>query len=124
MNKFMFTALLCLMAGTLAPAQDFPAPPEPTSPSSGSGPWEHGRMGAYAPADPQQPLVQDARAFIQRHLATMTLNEVTEAYTQVVAGLNVKLVCAVQDEDGNHTWQFIAYRSLDGRWHFHSAARL
>jgi hypothetical protein len=118
MNKFLFAALLCPMTAMVGFAQGLPAPQADFFPSG------HGRMGAYAPASPDNPLVQDARAFIQRQLASMTLNEVTEAYTQVVAGLNVKLVCEVQGQDGTAPWQFIAYRSLDGQWHFHSAARL
>ena len=72
----------------------------------------------------EAPLVQEARTFLQGRLFGMTLNQVREAYTQVVAGLNVKLVCEVQEEDGLATWQFVAFRSLDGHWHFHSALRL
>ena len=116
MNKLILAALLCPLFASGAVAQ----PVAPDSSNATEGPI----MGAYAPAATDNPLVQDARAFIQNHLASMSLNEVTEAYTQVVAGMNVKLVCEVAGEDGTATWQFVAYRSLDGRWHWHSATRV
>jgi hypothetical protein len=118
MKHLLFSALLCpLLSAQPAPLQAVPAAPGDSIPR---GPV----MGAYAPANLDAPLVREARNFIQSHLALMVLGEISEAYTQVVAGLNVKLVCSVTGDDGRSTWQFIAYRSLDGRWHFHSATRL
>ena len=116
MNKLVMASLLCPLVSV--PARALPPPND--RPSSLSGPL----MGAYQPAPCDSQLVQDARSFVQRHLASMTLDEVTEAYTQVVAGLNVKLVCTVSGEDGPASWQFVAYRSLDGQWHFRSANHL
>lgn len=113
MNKYVLTALLCPILGSPAAAQT----------AAAASPSNH-RMGAYEPAPTDTPLVQEARTFIQRHLASFNLDEVTEAYTQVVAGFNVKLVCKVTAEDGPSAWQFVAYRSLDGQWHFWSADRL
>jgi hypothetical protein len=81
-------------------------------------------MGAYEPAPCDMPLVQDARAYIQKHLPSMNLEDVKEAYTQVVAGLNVKLICSVTADDGQSNWQFVAFRSLDGHWHLTSAKRI
>jgi len=115
MNRFLLAALLAPMAGAMAQGVDTSAPAADPAPSG------RGTMGAYAPASLDNPRVQEARACIQKNLASITLNEVTEAYTQVVSGLNVKLVCSVQGEDGPAKWQFVAYQSLDGRWHFHSA---
>jgi hypothetical protein len=99
----------CLLAASPAFAQAPTVPPP---------------MGAYRPAPVDTPLVGDARAFVQKHLASMTLGDVTEAYIQVVAGLNVKLVCTVVADDGPSAWEFVAYRSLDGKWHFYSANRI
>jgi len=70
------------------------------------------------------PLVLDAKAYVQKHLAAMSLGEVTEAYTQVVAGVNIKLVVNVTADDGPSSWQFVAYQSLDGKWHLYSANRI
>ena len=115
MNKLVLATLLCPIAGSMPPGQ-----PAGDVPTSVTGPL----MGAYQPAACDTQLVQDAKTFLQHNLAAMNLDEVTEAYTQVVAGLNVKLVCAVSGEDGPAKWQFVAYRSLDGHWHFHSATHL
>lgn len=110
MNKYVLTALLCPLIGTGAGAQE-PA-----------GADLH-PMGAYEPCPTDTPLAMDARAFIQENLAALAIDEVCEAYTQVVAGLNVKLVCKVTGEDGPSRWQFVAYRSLDRRWHLYKADR-
>ena len=118
MKQLVLTLMLLPALGVPGLAQQAPAEEELASP------WEHGTLGAYAPARLEAPLVQEARTFLQGRLFGMTLNQVREAYTQVVAGLNVKLVCEVQEEDGLATWQFVAFRSLDGHWHFHSALRL
>jgi hypothetical protein len=116
MNKGVLAALLCLFTGMAAHAQANPQP--------GSTPANTHRMGAYEPAPSDMPLVQDAKTYIQKHLASMSVNEIREAYTQVVAGLNVKLICAVTSDDGPSDWQFVAFRSLDGRWHLTSARRI
>jgi hypothetical protein len=71
-----------------------------------------------------QPQVQAARAFVQQKLPNLTLLDVTEAYTQVVAGINVKFVSTVSDDEGTTNWEFVAYQSLDGKWHLTSANRL
>jgi hypothetical protein len=81
-------------------------------------------VGGYSPAPTDTPLVTDAKAFLQASLPSWSFREVVEAYTQVVAGLNVKLVCDVTEADGPSQWQFVAFRSLDGRWHLTSAERL
>ena len=118
MRNFILTLMLLPALGVPALAQQHPLPEEQDSPR------HPGSMGAYAPASLEAPQVLEARTFLQGRLPNMTLNELREAYTQVVAGLNVKLVCEVLEEDGPATWQFVAFRSLDGRWHFHSALRL
>lgn len=117
MNKYVLTAMLCPFMTATGQAQ---APQDP------SGPPNPSRIivGGYQPAQTDTPLVLDAKAFVQKHLASMNLNEVTEAYTQVVAGLNVKLVCEVMADDGPSFWEFVAYRSLDSKWHFYSANRI
>ena len=120
MRSYALTLMTFILTTALGvPAMAQWSPGQEDQPSS-----RPGRMGAYAPAGLEAPMVLEARTFLQGRLPSMTLNEVREAYTQVVAGLNVKLVCEVEEEDGPATWQFVAFRSLDGRWHFHSALRL
>jgi hypothetical protein len=113
MNKFVLSALLCPILGSPLSAQAATDP----------GSREH-RVGAYQPAPSDTPLVREALAYVQRQLTTLSLGEVTEAYTQVVAGLNVKLIVKATGDDGPSEWQFVAYRSLDGKWHFWSASRI
>jgi hypothetical protein len=81
-------------------------------------------VGGYQAAALDAPLVLQARAFIQKHLALLRLEEVQEAYTQVVAGTNVKLVCQVTGEGDPARWEFVAWRKLDGTWLLQSARKL
>ncbi len=82
------------------------------------------RVGGYQAAALDAPLVVQARAFIQKHLAILRLEEIQEASTQVVAGTNVKLVCKVSGEGEPARWEFVAWHKLDGAWLLHSARRL
>lgn len=81
-------------------------------------------VGGYHAAALDAPLVLQARTFIQKQLALLRLEEVQEAYTQVVAGTNVKLVCRASGEDGPAFWEFVAWRKLDGAWELRLARRL
>ena len=105
--------LLAALLAPLAFIQAQPTPPSLTQP----------RKGGFKPTPTDSPVVLDAKAFLQSQLSTMTLTEVLEAEVQVVAGLKVRLLCAVTGDDGASTWQFLAFRSLDGRWHFQGANR-
>jgi hypothetical protein len=80
--------------------------------------------GAPQPADQNNPLVLDAKAFIQKQFALMRIEEIKEAHTQIVAGRNVRLVCRVKEEQGEGTWEFVAGRSLSGHWQLLLARRL
>jgi len=110
MNKYVLTALLCPLLPLSAQ----------TDATDRSGPI----MGGYQAAPTDLTLVQEAKVCVQHHLSSMTLDEVMEAYTQVVAGLNIKLVCAVRDEDGPACWQFVVFKDLEGKWHLTSANRI
>jgi hypothetical protein len=115
MNKLVLVALLCPLFGTMCNAQ-IPVPNAPT--------LHPGLPGGYAAYPCDGSDVQDAKAYLQGLLPFMTLGEVTEAASQVVAGLNLVFTCAVVDAEGPAKWQFGAFRSLDGHWHFYSANRL
>jgi hypothetical protein len=81
-------------------------------------------VGGYQPAAVDSPMALEARAFIQKHLAILRLDRIQEAYTQVVAGTKVKLVCQVSGEGAPSRWEFVAWRKLDGTWELQSARRV
>ena len=112
MNRYVLAALLCSNFFNSAQAQ-LPVAAE-----------QRVLVGAYSPAPLDLPLVQETKAYVQKHLAAMTLGELREAYTQVVAGVNIKVVCNVTADDGNSTWEFVVYQSLDGKRHLYSANRI
>jgi hypothetical protein len=109
-NKFVVAALLCVLPGMAA--------------QSRSGNPDTLMVGAYVPVSPEITLVQEARNFIQGHFSSLSLGAPVEASSQIVAGVNIKFICPATDEDGAADWQFVAYRSLDGVWHFISAEKL
>ncbi|GEM_PF-1307927 len=115
MNAFVLAAFLC---PALALSAQSPAQP------SGAPGGDSILVGDYRPTPVDQPQVVEAKGFLQQKLPNLTLLDVTRAYTQVVAGLNVKLVARVLDEEGTMDWEFVAYQSLDGKWHLTSANRI
>jgi hypothetical protein len=116
MNKYVLAAMLCPMFGATAGAQSLEF--------ADAAPSSRGLPGGYQPCPVDATVVEEAKTFVQRHFTSMTLLEVKEAYTQVVAGLNVRFTCVVQGDDGLSEWQFVAYLSLDKQWHLHSANRI
>ncbi|WP_306599435.1 hypothetical protein [Geothrix sp. 21YS21S-2] len=114
MNPSVLAAILCPVLSLSAQSPARPA----------DGPGDVLRVGDYRPTPVDQPQVLEAKGFLQRKLPNLTLLDVTRAYTQVVAGINVKLVAKVLDEEGTMDWEFVAYQSLDGKWHLTSANRI
>ena len=114
MNRIVLAAMLCPLFSLNVQAQS------PANPAGQEGIL----VGAYEPAPSDTPLVAEARSYVQNHLARLSVQEVDEAFIQVVDGLNVKLICEVTAEDGPSTWQFVVYRSLKGQWQLQSAHRL
>jgi hypothetical protein len=80
--------------------------------------------GAAQPAALEDPLVVEAKHCVQKNFAILRIERVTEASTQIVAGRRVRLVCRVKEEDGEGTWEFVAFRPLQGHWRLQSANRL
>jgi len=90
----------------------------------GASPGAQPRAGAYRQVDPASPEVQEARAEVQKNFTSLRIQAVSEAYAQVVAGMNYKLVCRVLEDGGSGTWEFVIWRKLDGTWKLTSARRL
>jgi hypothetical protein len=80
--------------------------------------------GGYQPADVESAMVQEARAAAQKQLPNLRIETVLEAYVQVVAGANYRLVCRVSGEDGPSTWEFVVWSRLDGQWQLTDARRM
>lgn len=116
MNRIVLAALLCPLLGVMAHAQTTPAGAPPTQ--------NEILFGAYTPVPSNTPVVVEARNYVQSRLMSMTLGEVSVAYTQVVAGLNVKIVCSVMEDGHESSWKFVTFKSLDGQWHLGLAQRL
>lgn len=93
-------------------------------PLAASAAPEPPRVGSYRPVDPASPEVQAAKAEIQKHFTNLRIQSVSEAYAQVVAGMNFKLVCKVLEDEDDSTWEFVVWRKLDGVWKLTSAHRL
>jgi len=103
--------LLLPLLGLTLMAQALPPTPKP-------------RPGSVQPANLDDPLVEEAKGFVQKHLAILRIERVTEATTQVVAGRRVRLLCRVKEEEGEGQWEFIASRQPNGKWHLQLAKRL
>jgi len=80
--------------------------------------------GGYQTTDVDSAQVREARAAVQKNLATLRIESVREAYVQVVAGLNFRLVCEVSGEGGPAVWEFVIWHKLDGTWQLTGARRL
>jgi hypothetical protein len=102
---------LAAFLGVALTAQAAAVPPRP-------------KAGAPRPAALDDPLVLEAKAFVQKHFALLRLGEMLDASTQVVAGRNIRFTCRVEEEDGAGTWTFVAWRRLDGRWRLQLAERV
>lgn len=112
MKSILFPLFVCpLMA---AP----PAHTRPTAPASQAMP------GGYQSVDREAAPVQEAKATVQKELSALSIEAVLEAYQQVVAGMNYKLVCRVAEPGGADTWEFVVWHRLDGTWKLTSARQL
>ena len=111
-RRLPLSALLVFVSFNLSTMAE--TPPNPAKPSP----------GAPQLAEQNDPLVLEAKEFVQKHLALLRIEEIKEAHTQVVAGRNVRLVCRVKEDQGEGTWEFVAYRPLSGHWQLLLARRL
>jgi len=95
-----------------------PAQTRPAAPASQSVP------GGYQSVDSEAATVQEAKAAAQKALAGLSIEAVLEAYQQVVAGMNYKLVCRVVETGAADTWEFVVWHRLDDTWKLTSARQL
>jgi hypothetical protein len=98
--------------------------PMAANPAQGSGMAGTVLVGAYQPMNKDAAEVQAARAMIQGQFTQIQILEVVEAYSQVVAGTNFKLVCRTAGNGLAGKWQFVIWHKLDGTWELQSAQRI
>jgi hypothetical protein len=112
MKKWIFPMLAWpLMAVT-------PQHPQPSAPASQVMP------GGYQLVESDAAEVQTAKATAQNAMSNLRIEAVLEAYKQVVAGMNYKLICQVSAPDGAATWEFVIWHQLDDSWKLTSARQL
>ena len=116
MNRIVSSAALFALLGFAAHAEA--TVPEPSASQSDL------LLGAYASAPVDSPVVQAAKDFAQSRIPSVTLVEVNVAYTQVVKGLNIKLVATGVEEGRQVSWKFVVYKGLDGQMSLMIAERL
>jgi hypothetical protein len=80
--------------------------------------------GSYSSRSVESADVQDARAAVQKEFTNLRIETVQEAYVQVVAGVNYKLICRVSAAEGPATWEFVVWHRLDGHWQLTSANQI
>jgi hypothetical protein len=80
--------------------------------------------GGFRSLDPASDPAKAAAGAVQKELALLTVNKVEQAFVQVVAGMNYRLVCQAQRGEAVSTWEFIIWSKLDGTWELTSARKL
>jgi len=114
--------IACALAGSGLPGSGLPGS-GPAAAAAPAATAREPRPGGYTPAKVDDPLVLEAKAAVQRQFALLRLETVLDAGLQLVAGLNVALVCRVQEADGQGIWAFRVHRRLDNSWQLTLARR-
>jgi len=112
MNWIRLAVVVCPLLAASLPVCAHPAP------------QNVGMPGGYQATDVDSALVREAKAAVQKNLATLRIEAVRDAYVQVVAGLNFKLICEVKGEDGPTVWEFVIWHRLDDTWQLTGARQL
>ena len=116
MNRIAASLALSTLIGFAAPAQAVNPDANPSQPDI--------IVGAFTPVPVDAPVIQDAKNFVQTHMPSLSQVEVSVAYTQVVHGMNVKLIGTGMEEGQQVSWKFVIYRSLNGLMALSLAERL
>jgi hypothetical protein len=116
MNRLATTLVLSALLGFAAQAQAVIPNDSPSQPDL--------IVGGYTPALADAPVIQDAKNFVEAHLPSLSQVSVCMAYTQVVHGLNIKLIGSGIEEGRQVSWKFVVYKHLDGQMELSLAERL
>jgi len=77
--------------------------------------------GGYTKVSVQDQSVTDTLNYLKENFPALKVAEIKEAYAQVVAGLNVKLICQMEGYQTGELWEIVVFRDLDGEFHFTGA---
>jgi hypothetical protein len=77
--------------------------------------------GGYTKVPVNEKEVTGALSYLKKNFPAFGIDSVEEAYTQVVAGVNIKLICKVTHPGNRETWEIIVYRDLKNEYHFTGA---
>jgi len=116
MHRIAATLALSTLLGFAAPAQAVVPDADPSQSDI--------IVGAYTPVPVDAAVIQDAKNFVQSHMPSLSRVEVCVAYTQVVHGMNVKLIGTGVEDGQQVSWKFVIYRSLNGLMALSLAERL
>lgn len=72
--------------------------------------------GGYTKIAVTDKEVTDAVSFMKKSFPAIRIDAVNEAFKQVVAGLNIRLVCNVSAMGGKDTWEMVIYKDLKGNY--------
>lgn len=78
-------------------------------------------VGGYTKVAVDSKDVTDALSYVKKNFPAFGVESVEEAYTQVVAGLNVKMVCKVAHPKCSEKWELTVYRDLKNEYHLTGA---
>jgi len=90
-----------------------PPPPMPTPAPT--------MCGSYTPVNLNDPLVVSALDFLKQNFPALKIQQVKSAGQQVVAGMNVKLVCLMDFPGNSLMWELTVYQDLNGNFQFTGA---
>lgn len=117
-------------ATSTSPAATTGVSPVPTSTAQATSEPPHHIVGGFSGQDAQSPEVQAAAAkaisLLQAKTgdSTLALAQITSAETQVVAGMNYKMVLEVRSKSGPKTATVVVYRDLKGTYSLTSVSGL
>jgi len=118
---FLLTAGLllgCAMADNMYPVYSPNLTTVPPSPTPTPTPT---MVGGYTPVKVNDPLVVSALAFLQQNFPAIKIKQVKSAGQQVVAGLNVKMICLIDLPGDPQMWELTVYQDLNGNLQFTGA---
>ncbi len=80
-------------------------------------------VGGYMKVAVSDKEVAAALSYLKKNFPALGIESVVEASTQVVAGMNIKMICKVTHAGTSETWEMVVYRDLKNEYHFTGAKK-
>ena len=77
--------------------------------------------GGYTKVSVSDSEVTGALSYLKSNFPVIQIGTVTEAYKQVVSGLNIKMICKVTQVGKTETWEMVVYKDLNNHYYFTGA---